>query len=168
MKSYLFIRVHKIEPLHTSSTRDKHQRSKNLLLNAAYTNCQGSWNLVGGLNHNWLNPLQHGYIYEKLFLFIRVHKIEPLHTSSTRDKHQRSKNLLLLNAAYTNCQGSWNLVVGLNHNWLNPLQHGYICKTYLSIPVHKIEPLHTSSTRNMHQRIKNIFLNGAYTNHETW
>jgi hypothetical protein len=56
------------------------------------------------------------------------------------------------------------LVQGLNHNWLNPLQHGYICKTYLSIRVHKIEPMHTSFTINMHQRIKNLLLNGEFTN----
>jgi hypothetical protein len=85
---------------------------------------------------------------------VPVHKIGAMHTSSTRNKHQRIKNLFL-NGTYTNCLGSWNLVRGLNHNWLNPLQHGYICKTHLSIPEHNIGAMHTSSTRNKHPRIKN-------------
>jgi hypothetical protein len=119
VKTTLFIRVHKIEPMHTSSTINMHQRFKNLFLNGAYTNCQGSWNLVGRLNHNWRNPLPPG--------FIPVHKIGAMHTSSTINMHPRHKNQFL-NGTYTNCQGSWNLVGGLNHNWRNPLQHGYICE----------------------------------------
>ena len=62
VKTYLSIPVHKIGAMHTSSTINMHQRFKNLFLNGAYTNCQGSWNLVGRLNHNWLNPVQRGYI----------------------------------------------------------------------------------------------------------
>jgi hypothetical protein len=62
--------------MHTSSTINMHQRIKNLFLNGAYTNCQGLWNLVGGLNHNWLNPLQHGYICENLFYPFQYIKLD--------------------------------------------------------------------------------------------